>query len=381
MSGFIDPTPNRPVDAVEFISFLDLPPLAELLRKFYREPYKIKHPPEAMLRLFALQKLRGHKFLSELDRELDEKAVKLLGFKYKPSYKTLWHWLNKRVGPEGLQIIHAKLIEIVNQALAAQNIHMAQTVAGDATHIQAKPQDQEAAYNGHYKMRCYLLHHLVCAKTGLTLNWLVAPGNVDEGMFMLPMLAKTIADGFKPQMLILDNGYAHFFNYEIPNLLGIKLLIGFRRKKNKFSWRGKPRTLKLRFWKMVKAGILTLEKLVELGMVPDPEKNRLEDIVYALAVVGQHEYVGAFYRNRSLAWFRKDRKGWQPLYAPPRSLIEGGHGHQKDWLDLDDFAERGLRKARLHAGLCMLCEAAVACTRVQNGFSDALTSCAYIRQV
>src|SRR3990170_1787491 len=378
MSDFIDPTPNTLVDAVLFISFLDLSQISALLRKFYREPYKIRHPPEAMLRLFALQKLRGHKFLSELDRELDDRAIKLLGFKHKPSYKTVWHWLNKRVGPEGLEALHTELMKLIDHALAAPGIQMAKTVAGDATHMQAPPQDQEAAYNGHYKMRCYLLHHLICAKTGLTLNWIVAPGNVDEGQFMLPMLAKTMADGFKPEVLVLDNGYAHYFNYEIPNLLGIKLLIGFRRK-NKFSWRGKPRTLKLRFRKMIKAGELTLEKLSELGMQADPEKNSLEDVVCALAVAGQHEYAGAYYRNRSLAEFRRDRKGWQSLYGPPRSFIEGSHGHQKDWLDLDNFVEKGLRKAKLHVAFCMLCEAAVACTRVQHGCTEALTSCAYIR--
>lgn len=65
-------------------------------------------------------------------------------------------------------------------------------------------------------MRCYLLHHLICAKAGLTLNWIVALGNVDEGQFMLPMLAKTMVDGFKPEVLVLDNGYAHYFNFEIP---------------------------------------------------------------------------------------------------------------------------------------------------------------------
>jgi hypothetical protein len=146
-------------------------------------------------------------------------------------------------------------------------------------------------------MNCYLVHHLICAKTGLTLNWLVAPGNVDEGQFMLPMLAKTIQTASNHILLVLDNGYAHFFNYEIPNLLGIKLLIGFRKKKNKFSWRGKPRTLKLRFRKMIKAGKLTKEKLTEIGMDVDPEKNSLEDVVCALAIAGQHEYAGAYYRN------------------------------------------------------------------------------------
>jgi hypothetical protein len=379
MSDFIDPTPNTPVDAVQFISFLDLSAIILMLSKFYKEPYKIRHPPQAMLRLVALQKLRGYRFLTDLYRELDDRAVTLLGFKYKPSYKTVWHWLNKRVGPQGLEAMHTELIKLINQMLAAKGIQMAKTVAGDATHIQAQKGDKEAAYNKHYKMSCYLFHHVICAKTGLALNWLVAPGNVDEGMFMLPMLAKAFADGFKVLTLVLDNGYTHFFNYEIPNLLCIKLLIGFRRKKNKFSWRGKPKTLRLRFRKMVKAGKLTVQKLAELGMDPDPEKNGIEDIVCALAVAGQHQYAGAFYRNRSLAWFRRDRKGWQSMYGPPRSFIEGGHGHQKGWLGLDDLAEKGLRKAQLHAALCMLSEAAVACVRVQNGCVESLTSCAYIR--
>ena len=378
MSDFVDPTPSTLVDAVLFISFLDLSPLYSLLTQFYMEPYKIRHPPQAMLRLFALQKLRRHKFLSELTRELDERGVKLLGFHHKPSYKTLWHWLNKRVGPNGLQLMHTELIKIINRTLATHGIEMSKTVAADATHIQAHPKDKQAAYNGHYKTRCYLVHHLICAKTGLTLNWLVAPGNVDEGQFMLPMLAKTIVDGFKPNMLIVDNGYAHFFNYEIPNLLGLKLLIGFR-KKNKLSWRGKPKTLKLRFRKMINASKLTKEKLAELGMDVEPERNSLEDVVCALAVAGQHEYAGAYYRNLSLEWFESDRKGWQSLYTAPRSFIEGTHGHQKDWLDLDDLTQKGLCKARLHVALCMLCEAAVACTRVQNGCTKALTSCAYIR--
>lgn len=379
MSSFIDPTPNMPVDAVQFISFLDLSTLLALLRSFYNEPYKIRHPPEAFLRLLCLQKLKRYRYLTELYRELDDQTVKLLGFRYKPSYKTLWHWLNKRVGPDRLEAVHTELMKIINQALAAQGIHIGKIACADATHIAAPSSDREAAYNGHYKMKCYLLHHLICAVTGLTLNWIVAPGNVDEGQFLVPLLAKTLADGFKPELLAVDNGYAHYFNYEVPTLLGVKLLIGFRKKKNKFSWRGKPRTLKLRCRKMVKAGKLTAQRLAELGMQADVEKNSLEDIVCALAVAGQHEYVGAFFRNRSLAWFRRDRKGWLSLYGPPRSVVEGSHGHQKDWLDLDGFVEKGLRKARLHVVLCMLCEAAVALVRVQHGYIRSLTSQAYIR--
>jgi hypothetical protein len=130
---------------------------------------------------------------------------------------------------------------------------------------------------------------------------------------------------------------------------------------------------------MIKAGKLSAQKLAELGMQADPEKNSLEEVVCALAIAGQHEYAGAYYRNLSLAEFRKDQKGWKSVYAPPRSFIEGSHGHQKDWLDLDDLVEKGLRKAKLHAALCMLSEASVAYNRVQRGYTESLTSCAYIR--
>ena len=138
MDGFIDPAPKIPVDAVQFISLLDLSPVIGLLMNFYREPYKIKHPPEAFLRLLALQKLKRYKFLTELYRELDDNSVKLLGFRYKPSYKTLWHWLNKRVGADGLETIHTQLMKLINQTLAAQGIQMAKIVCADATYIQAQ---------------------------------------------------------------------------------------------------------------------------------------------------------------------------------------------------------------------------------------------------
>ena len=57
---------------------------------------------------------------------------------------------------------------------------------------------------------------------------------------------------------------------------------------------------------MVKARKLDVQKLEELGMYLDPDRNSLEEVLCALAIAGQHEYVGAYYRNQSLAEFRKD---------------------------------------------------------------------------
>jgi len=378
MSGFIDPTPNTPVDAIKFLSFLDLSPVSAVLEEFYCESWRSRHPPEAMIRLLALYKLKRYRFLTELWRQLDDETVKLLGFKWKPSYKTVWHWLNKRVGPEGLEAIHAALIEAINQALTAQGICLGERIAGDAPPVQAKRADKEAAYNGYYKKHCYLVHRVVSYRTNLTLEWFVTPGNIDEGQLMMPLLAKALVHGFRPKEAVFDNGYASYWNYEIPRLMGIKLQIGFR-KRAKMGWRGKPKTLKLRYRKMVKAGKLSAEKLKELGLQSDPDKNGLEDILSALAIAGQHEYVGAYYRNQSLTEFRLDRRGWLGRYVPLRSVVEGCHGHQKDWLDLDNLKVKGLHRARLHTALCMLSEAAVAHVKVQNGVFKALTSLAFIR--
>lgn len=377
MARFIDPTPIRPVDTVRFLSFLDLSMVLAVLEQFYCESWRSRHPPEAMIRLFALYKLRRYRFLTELWRQLDRKTVKLLGFKRKPSYKTVWHWLNKRVGPEGLEAIHAALVEAVNHALAAEGISLGEEVAGDATHVEAKLQDDEAAYNGYYKKHCYLVHRLVCRNTNLTLAWIVTPGNVDEGQLMVPLLIKALVHGIKPEKAVFDNGYTGHWNYGIPNLLLIESVIGFR-KNAKPNWKGNPRTLKLRYRKLVKIGKLSAEKLEELGMHPDPDRNSLDDVLCALAVAGQHEYVGAYYRNQSLAEFHKDRRSWLKRYSPLRSIIEGSNGHQKDWLSLDDLREKGLRKASLHVALCMLSEAVVAYTRVQHGVVNSLTSHAYL---
>lgn len=53
MEGFIGPTPNIPVDALQFISLLNLSPIVAVLRSFYVEPYKIKHPQKLSYSFFA----------------------------------------------------------------------------------------------------------------------------------------------------------------------------------------------------------------------------------------------------------------------------------------------------------------------------------------
>ena len=375
MTEFIDPAPDRPIDAARFLGLLNLTPILATLEEFYREPWRHRHPPEAMLRLVALYKLKRLRFLTELWRLLDDETLGLLGFKWRPSYKTVWHWLNVRLGPEGLETVHGALMRAVNEALKDHGICLGLEVAGDASPIEARPMDPEAGYNGYYKKLCYLVHRLVCRITNLTLSWGVTPGNVDETYLMPPLFVKAILLGVMPEEACFDNGYASPWSYALLGLMGVKPRIGFR-KNAKLGWRGKPGTLRLRFRKMVNAGLLNPDRLQALDLDPDPDRNSLEEILSGLMIAGQHEYVGAYYRNTSLNEFCRDQLRWLKLYVSMRNVVEGSHGHQKDWLDLDNLRVRGLRRARLHTALSMLSEAMVAYTRVQNSVVERLTSLA-----
>ena len=79
MADFVDSTPDRPVDAARFLSLLDLTPILAVVEEFYGEPWRRRHPPEAMLRLLALYKLKRFRFLTELWKLLDDETLKLLG--------------------------------------------------------------------------------------------------------------------------------------------------------------------------------------------------------------------------------------------------------------------------------------------------------------
>jgi len=87
---FIDPTPDNPAEAARFLSFLDLTPILSVLEGFYCEPWRHRHSPEVMLRLYALHRLKRCRFLTDLWIQLEA------------SYKTFWHRLNVRVKAEGL---------------------------------------------------------------------------------------------------------------------------------------------------------------------------------------------------------------------------------------------------------------------------------------
>jgi len=63
---FNNPTCDTITDTTKFISSLDLTPILATIEEFYSEPWQHRHPPEAVLRLLVLYKLKRCRFLKEL---------------------------------------------------------------------------------------------------------------------------------------------------------------------------------------------------------------------------------------------------------------------------------------------------------------------------
>lgn len=98
--GFSNATKNNPVDAVEFLHWLDVSCLEGLLNGLYsREPV---YPPVAMLKAILLIDLKRMKFFTELARALKSELAEMLGFEKDGivlilGYKNLWHFCNIRL--------------------------------------------------------------------------------------------------------------------------------------------------------------------------------------------------------------------------------------------------------------------------------------------
>jgi hypothetical protein len=353
---------QEPVDAAYFLSLIDLSALIPVLASYYRR--KPEYPLEAMLRLLAYRVLRGHLYLTSLWRELSTKPelVSLLGFGKVPSYQALWHFINVRLKAEGVERLRFHLIKLIHDAMNSYGVRMGFDGVSDATPIASCNRD--AAYNGFYEVTCYLTHKVLDAATGLTLAWLLTPGDVDEGGLLVTLLCRVRGLGFRLRRLYADNGYSSPWNYAMLWLMRTRPWIGFRRNA-KPGWRGKPRTLRLRYRKKVtgrlKVNVRTLS---------------LRKLLMGLMAHGQEEYVGAYIRNHSHAEYKRNKARWLKRYRTNRNRIEASNGHQKTWLRLDRTPAKKLHTATNHVSLIFLTEAIVAYGRIMNGRATNLTGVA-----
>ena len=365
-SDFFNPTKDVPVRIDDFLNYLDLSQITPTLLTFYDEEWRFGFPKEAVLKTLIYFKLKKYKFLTDLWRDLvaTPELADNLGYDDIPDYKTLYHFLIVRLGSKGIKKILDAFIEANRIELLKYGIKLGEEVGLDATPIPAKKNDDEATYNGHYKMLCHMWHNMRCMKTNLPLEFHITNGTEDEAHFLAPFLMRMkYLKNIYPKKMYVDCGYTDFMNLarcgEYFDDLEIICNIG---KSWNFHWKG------------TKKGINeTYQKLWQKPFhKPDAD---FDWMIFKLMMTDETRFkqVGMYYRNHILAKYEECPDGYMDDYHQ-RNKIESHHGTEKRNFNIKNIEAKGIEKTTAHLGMHLIALHAIALCRLQNGITEGLTN-------
>lgn len=366
-TSFTNPSEGYPVKIENYLKHLDLKPIMPTIQELYGEKYRFKFPMDAMLKTMIYFKLKHYNFLTELWDDLlaTPHLSDDLGFNEIPNYNTLYHFLIKRLNSKGTKMLLDAFVEANRKELLRHGIKLGEEIVLDASPIPGKKKDEEADWNGHYEMWCYLWHNLRCLNTGLPLNFHITNGREDEAHFLAPFVLKLkTLQRINPLRAYIDCGYASFENiarmyvyFDIDVVCNIA-------KDWKFSELGTEAEIQRwynKFWK-------------EPYYKP---KADFEYMQYALMLKNETRFkqVGMYYRNNILTRYEECPDGYMDDYHF-RNRIENNHGTEKRKTEIKNIEAKSIERITTHIGVHLIALHAIALCRLQNGITTGLTNLA-----
>ncbi len=368
-ASFIDPTPQEPMEASRFLSFLKLDPITKELRVFYRDLEHFHYPLDAMLRTAIYQRLVGLRHTTQLETRLNnswhDSIPRNLGFREIggraeiPDRRTIDHFIWKRLGRTGTNLILDLMVIELRKLLNRRRIYLGRTIAVDSTPLESMYRDSDTEYNGHYQLHMYKVHQATCVDTGLSLAKIVSRANDYDGDYLVPLIRKLQKLGITVDAVIADGAYKDLSLWARLNIeYGIKTYFNLS-KKDTYRYDGDPSRLRKQYNAMWK----------EPDYVPEAT---LDYILKFLFVHGVQDSVGAYFRNQWLETKRRDPERWQKVYNM-RTTAERFHAHIKDQLGLErNLRVKGIESIEVYTNLFWIAELAAALTRAQNGIKAQL---------
>jgi len=295
---FYDPSPEHPMGASMFLSFLDLGSIIKELKSFYKDLGHFHYPIDAMLRTVIYQRLVGLRHTTQLETKLNNSwnhsVPRNLGFVENPdgtfkipNRRTIDHFIWKRLGRTGTSLVLDMTVTELRKRLARRRVGLGRTIAVDSTPLEAMHDDEDADYNGHYELSMYKVHQATCAETGLSLAKIVSRANDYDGDYLIPLVRKLQRLGIDVETVIGDQHYGTFNNYARLNLeYGTKLYCNLS-KNDTFRYDGTPSRLKKQYNAMWK----------EPDYIPNADLNYVLGFLLSHGVV---DSVGAYFRNQWL---------------------------------------------------------------------------------
>jgi len=364
---FINSSSGYPIRIEKFLGYLDLTPVISALQGLYKEEYRFKFPMDAMLKTMIYFKLKQYNFFTELWNDLiaTPHLADDLGFKEIPDYNTLYHFLIKRLNSKGTKMLLDAFVESNRNELLRYGINLGEEIVLDASPIPAKKKDEEADWNGHYEVWCYLWHNLRCLNTGLPLNFHITNGREDEAHFLAPFVLKLkTLQYINPIRVYIDCGYATFENIARMHVYFDMDVVCNIAKDWNFSESGTDAEIQRwynKFWK---------EPFYKL-------KPSLKYMHYVLMMVEEKRFkqVGMNYRNNILTRYEECPDGYMDDYHL-RNRIENNHGMEKKKTEIRNIEAKSIKRITTHIGMHLIALHAIALCRLQNGITEGLTNLA-----
>ncbi len=386
---FINPTEDTPIQAMDFMRFVDLSPLEPIVERFFSDNPRAKNafrfPIMATLKSLIYGKMKGYAFLSNVHQDLlsVDGLPEVLGYDEDlPSYDQLYKFTNKIMGVEGIKELIDEMVEMNLREGLRHGIRIGEEITMDASPIQACKKDNDAQLNVHYAktmkiQKCYLWHNLRCKTTRLPLAFHLNHGNDDEGKYMLPFLMKAKHLGIPFKKLWIDCGYATKENIASAKLFYDLDMVTNISKSWKLNLNANYEGINKQYQKLWKTPIYnsnadTEYKEMALIMTNDSHDNNENPDNRP------HRLIGDWYRNDILTKYEEAPDSYMDDYHE-RNEIESTHGTEKRVGSIKRTEVRGLHNNTVQLGLHLLMLHVVANIRMRHGITEGLTDIGYIR--
>lgn len=356
----IAPETEQPVRVIDIMKKLDLEFLKPVLDDLYSEDWRFKFDPIPVLKTIIYWRLKGHRFLSEVHNDLitDSELANVLGYDLIPSYKSLYHFVTYRLNHIGTKKIFDSMLKKVKQECKDKDIELGREVILDSSPMEKKNND-DATYNGHYGIKGYKWHNLICLNTQIPLDYHVSNATEYDGDLFAPLIyrLKNIHN-IHPKRAFVDGAYSdgknlmrmrEFFNIEVVTNV----------EKN---WKLHPKAtvfeLIRQYQRMWKSELFKVDAGIDY-------------IKYFMMMYDETKIMEQFYHNQILKEFYKDPEKYIKKYLV-RGTIERCHGWIKRHTEIKNIQATDIHKFTAHLGFHLISTLALALVRLQDGKTEGL---------
>ena len=370
-TDFYNPDDDHPMRLALFLSFLDVTPLEEAMKQFYRRPASIKYLG-SMGRTLIFMKVKQFT-PSQTVNYLKTHPIdaELLGYEQKsdgsyeiPCGETIRLNLKNRFGVEGVKKIDLGIVVAMRKAAEALGIDLGECCGSDAFPVKSVGSDEAAEYNGHYDETGYKVAttELYTPETGIVLLVGDVIGiNDNEGDTLIPHIQELKSCGIYVKENFVDGKYATISNIAQAEIIEGTVLHYDIAENWVYDYTATPYSIKAEYQKF--------------HYEPDFKVDASEDFMMKYLVKkGCYGIVGYMLRNQHIAAKEECPDGYLDHFHQ-RNITESENDYIKNDAGLQQGIKRKGKKAvELELYFTLLVLHVLALVRLQNGCKKHLVS-------